>query len=210
MDYQKILDAKNSKMRLATDQVDKREIAVLLRELEAVLKNNVQGDVVELGCYEGGSAVAMQQLLKKHNYPKQLWLYDSFEGLPDKTSEDMSAAGTAFKAGELKASRAELLRNFTKFDLKHPEVKRAWFYELDHTDLPDQIALAFLDGDFYESIMDSLKLIWPKLTEKSVVLIDDYHSLTLPGVKKAVDAWARDHAFTLKIESTLAIITHSN
>ena len=104
-------------MRLATDQVDPREVAVLLRELEKVLTAGVEGDVVELGCYEGGSAVAMQQLLKKYDYSKQLWLYDSFEGLPEKTDEDLSTAGSAFKGGELKASRGRLLRNFTKFGL---------------------------------------------------------------------------------------------
>lgn len=40
-------------MRFATDQVDPREIAVLLFELEKVLVAGVDGDVVELGCYEG-------------------------------------------------------------------------------------------------------------------------------------------------------------
>ncbi len=197
-------------IRLVTDQVDQREAAIILRELELVIKAGVDGDVVELGCYEGGSAVAMQNVLAKHDYSKKLWLYDSFEGLPEKTTEDHSIRGAAFKAGELKASRARLLRNFVKTGLKQPEVKRAWFFELDETDLPEQIAFAFLDGDFYESVMDSLKLIWPKLAEGSVVIIDDYQNSALPGVKTAVDEWIAEHGATIKVESSLAILQKHN
>lgn len=197
-------------IRLVTDQVDPREAAILIRELELVIKLGVDGDVVELGCYEGGSAVAMQSVLAKHNYSKKLWLYDSFEGLPEKTTEDISVRGVEFKAGELKASRARLLRNFVKTGLKQPEVKRAWFFELDETDLPEQIAFAFLDGDFYESITDSLKLIWPKLADGSTVVVDDYQNSALPGVKTAVDEWTTEHSARIKVESSLAILQKNN
>ncbi|MCA9346744.1 class I SAM-dependent methyltransferase [Candidatus Saccharibacteria bacterium] len=193
-------------MKLATDQVSHREMAIILSELNRVIKDNVDGDVVEMGCYEGGSAVAMQEVLAKFGYPKGLWLYDSFEGLPEKTNEDESSAGESFKSGELKASKARLERNFFKRDLQIPEIKKAWFFELDPEDLPEKIALAFLDGDYYESIMDSLKLVWPKMSSGGVILVDDFDNVALPGVKRAVEEFFSDYEVGYDYRESLAII----
>ena len=193
-------------MKLVTDQMDEREVTVLLRELKRVLRDQVDGDVVELGCYEGGSAVAMQQALKEQNYSKQLWLYDSFEGLPEKTAEDASVLGAEFEPGKLRASKARLTRNFVRARLRVPEIKRAWFWELDGDDLPDQIALAFLDGDYYESIMDSLRLAWPRLADGGVVLVDDYNNAKLPGVRKAIDEWVHVNGCSIRSDGGLVIL----
>ena len=93
-----------------------------------------------------------------------------------------------------------------KANLPIPEIIRAWFYELDPEDLPEHIALAFLDGDFYESILDSLKLVWPKMSKEGVIIVDDYDNVKLPGVKKALDIFLADKPHTLKVEASLAII----
>ncbi|MDO8265924.1 MAG: TylF/MycF/NovP-related O-methyltransferase [Candidatus Saccharibacteria bacterium] len=198
---------KQKQIRLVTDQVNQQEMAVLLSELSRVLDNAVDGDVVELGCYEGGSAVAIQQLLTdSDSSDKTLWLYDSFEGLPEKTSEDNSVNGELFVGGALKASKARLERNFHKANLYLPEIKKAWFFELDTDDLPDKICFAFLDGDFYESIMDSFKLVFPKVSKGGVIVVDDYENTKLPGVKKAVDEFALLQNLTVKSDISLAII----
>lgn len=194
------------KHRIMSEQIRADELLVLLTELKKVLDSGVEGDVVELGCYEGTSALFFGRLLKGVGSDKKMWLYDSFEGLPEKTSEDESAVGTDFKQGALKASKAVLAKNFVKADLKIPEIKRAWFYELDPSDLPESICFAFLDGDFYESIMDSLKLVWPKMTTGSVVVVDDYHNPKLPGAKKAVDEFAETHKLTLEVKKSLAVV----
>jgi O-methyltransferase len=188
------------------DQFNPRELNVLLRELRLVLQNNVPGDVVELGCYKGLTSVEMQRIIAGR---KQLFLYDSFAGLPPKVSKDASPAGEQFKQGELPASKQEVVKLFKKAGLSVPHIKKAWFSELVPTDLPEQIALAFLDGDFYESIKDSLKLVWPKLSAGAVVLVDDYQNEALPGAAKAVNEWLESHHAKLHIEASLAVITKS-
>ena len=85
-------------------------------------------------------------------------------------------------------------------------VKKAWFYDLKSKDLPEKIAFAFLDGDFYESIRTSLNLIWRKLTTGAIVVVDDYQNEALPGVQEAVDEWLKTHPAVLKNEASLAII----
>jgi O-methyltransferase len=76
-----------------------------------------------------------------------------------------------------------------KAGLPVPVIKKAWFSDLTLEDLPEQIAFAFLDGDFYESIRDSIKLVVPRMSEDGVMIVHDYTNPALPGVKKAVDEW---------------------
>ena len=120
---------------------------------------------------------------------KKLWIYDSFEGLPEKSMEDESALGVDFKKGELFVTKREVKNRFLRAGLSVPVIKKAWFEELTESDLPEKIAFAFLDGDLYESIKSSLRLVGPKMINGGVIIIHDYDNLALPGVRKAVDEW---------------------
>lgn len=191
---------------IISDQITKSELQVILRECDQVLRHDVAGDIVELGCYAGTTSLYLQRLIQQTGRSRQLYVYDSFEGLPSKVKEDLSPAGEQFRAGELAVGKTALIRNFKHAGLPLPRIKKAWFSELTSDDIPARIAFAFLDGDFYESILDSLTLVWPKLTEGAVVVVDDYQTEALPGVRKALDVWARDHQFTLRVEASLAII----
>lgn len=184
-------------------QFEPAELAVLLREARAVLAAEIPGDFVELGCYKGDTSVQIGKLL---GGGRRLFAYDSFAGLPDKLPQDNSPAGIQFKGGELPASKQDVIKRLKQNGLNNVVVKKAWFSELEPDDLPDQVALAFLDGDFYSSIKDSLKLVWPKLATGGVVVVDDYQNEALPGAAKAVDEWLLSHPVKLKIERSLAII----
>ncbi len=194
------------KYPIISDQITMDELSVLLRELESVLQANVAGDVVELGCYEGTSALFEARLLQSLSPTKQLWLYDSFEGLPPKVTADQSPSGVQFIAGELRASKSHLLQNFKKAGLPHPHVKKAWFSQLVPQDLPPKICFAFLDGDFYESIRDSLRLVWPNMAAGGVVLVDDYQNEALPGAARATDEFCNARSLQIRAEKSLAII----
>lgn len=184
-------------------QFEPAELAVLLREVKAVLAAKIPGDFVEMGCYKGDTSVQIGKMLDNN---RRLFVYDSFAGLPDKLSQDNSPAGVQFVAGELPASKQDVIVRLKKAGLNNVLVRKAWFSELESEDLPDQIALAFLDGDFHSSIMDSLRLVWPKLVPGALVVVDDYQNEALPGAAKAVDEWLRQRPAKLKVEKSLAII----
>lgn len=190
-------------MKLLSDQVNEREIAVITRELRAVLAAELTGDVVEFGCYVGTTSVFLADMLARSG--RTLWLYDSFAGLPEKTDADRSPAGEQFKAGELLATRKQLERNLRLYRNTQIHIKKGWFSELDEHDVPPKIAFAFLDGDYYASILDPLRLIWPRLTTGACVVVDDYANEALPGAARAVDEWAETHGLTVKSEQSLAI-----
>lgn len=165
-------------------QISTRETDIVLRELESVL--DLDGDVVELGCYAGDTSVLLAAAMRSHP-EKWLWLYDSFEGLPEKTAEDSTAAGWRFKPGELKVDPETVSRKFRKLQLPDPVIKKAWFQDLDaENDLPSKICFALLDGDFYESIKTSFALVAPKLTNGGIIIVHDYRNPELPGSTKAV------------------------
>ncbi|HTE22853.1 MAG TPA: TylF/MycF/NovP-related O-methyltransferase [Candidatus Limnocylindria bacterium] len=132
------------------------------------------------------------KLLVKSSSTKLLHVYDSFAGLPEKTRQDQSPAGHQFKEGELYARKATLVQHFRQASLPPPIIHKAWFRDLTSADVPAHIAFAFLDGDFYESIRDSLHLVEDKLVPGSRIIVDDYQSEALPGAAKAVDEWLKN------------------
>ena len=192
---------------IISDQVNKTELQVILRECEKVLEQNISGDITEFGCYIGTTSLFLRRLLNHYNSDKALHVYDSFEGLPEKTSPDSSPAGTQFKAGELTVGKKQLLREFQKANLKPPVIHKSWFSDLTTQDVPEHIAFAYLDGDFYESILDPLKLVWPRLDERGIITIDDYGREALPGVERAVKYFFQGKDVHIHHEHSIAIIS---
>lgn len=173
---------------LISDQVSREQVAVILRELEHVLNSHSEGAIVEFGCYKGTTSLFIRRLLDKRGESAAhvFHVYDSFEGLPPKAVEDLSTTGEQFLAGELKVSKKEFIREFQKAGLAAPVIHKGWFSDIPTTDVPNTIVFAFLDGDFYESIRDSLQLVLPNMAKGGVIILDDYAREALPGVAKAV------------------------
>ena len=173
----------------SVSQVSQTETNIILDLLRKTLNQNVEGDIVEFGCYRGDTSVLLQREIRP---PKTLWLYDSFAGLPPKTKEDNSAAGDQFRSGELFVTKREVLDKFKRLNLMLPK-----------------ISFAFLDGDLYSSIKTSLHLIESKLQKGSIVVVHDYNNPELPGSARAVDEWIKNHGYQIKqfkTQETLAII----
>ena len=193
---------------IISDQIKRPALAVVLRELEQVLANNVRGDIVEFGCYIGTTNLFMRRLLDQTNesITRHLHAYDSFAGLPPKTAADSSPAGLQFQAGELTVSKKQFLQEFQRAHLRPPIIHKAWFKALTAEDVPAQIAYAFLDGDFYESIMTSLQLVWPRLSPGGVITIDDYQREALPGASRAVRDFCQNKPVTIHHEHNIGIL----
>ena len=187
-------------------QIDKKRLEIILAQLESVIDQAIAGDIAEFGCHAGATALFIRRLLNSKASTKQFYAYDSFEGLPAKTIEDASVSGSDFKAGELKVSKHDLLLNFKKAGLRPPIVHKAWFNELKTKQLPETIAFAFLDSDFYRSILDSLEIVWPRLSEGGVIIVDDYMRSHLPGATRAVDDFFANSPIRPRHQNNLAII----
>ena len=197
-----------TKYSIISDQVDTKELGVLLRELETVLRSGATGNIVEFGCYVGTTSLFIRRLLDAYDFTGEFHVYDSFAGLPEKTQADASTAGEQFKAGELLAPRKTFIQNFKKAGLKLPIIHKGWFADFSPNDVSEDISFAFFDGDFYESIVDSFRVCDGKFHKKATIVVDDYANEALPGAARAVDEWLTNHRqFTIRTEASLAIIS---
>ena len=206
MDINKLVERHS----LVSDQVSKSEIKIILAELQRVLDSNVNGDVVEFGCYKGTTSLFLMRLLEGLKSDKRLFIYDSFDGLPDKTDADRAGLGQEFQRGELLATKREVIENFRRAGLKLPIIKKAWFSDLTERDVPEQIAFAYFDGDFYGSIRDSFAACVGRFQPGATIVVDDYGNEHLPGAARAVDEWVALHRDMvqgkLRLQDSLAII----
>jgi len=151
----------------------------------AMQVHDVPGDIVEFGTATGHTARIVALSSKK-----RLFLYDSFQGLPEKGEKDGDSS--EYVKGSIKTDEYQIYETFDNFGLETPYVKGAWFKDLSEYHLPENISLALLDGDFYESIKTSLELVYPRLSPGGKCLIHDYFHTKLPGVKAAVDEFMAD------------------
>jgi len=170
--------------------------------LEQTLVFEILGDVVELGCYEGTTAMLLRKTLDGSGSDKLLHVYDSFEGLPEESEFD----GDIAKGGMLATTREAFVENFQSRGLQLPEIHAGWFKDTLPTELPEQISFAHLDGDFYSSILESLEYVYPRLSKGAVVVVDDYCDPDvlevnnfLPGVKQACDEFFADKPEEVKV-----------
>lgn len=201
-------------MAWKNDQVSAEETDKIIETARKCLA--VRGDFVELGCYRGDTSLLLVEVLREYNSGlvensvekpvKKLWIYDSFEGLPEKNSKDLSELGKEFREGELMVTKKEVKQRFLRAGLPVPIIKKKWFNELTGEDVPSEVAFAFLDGDFYESIKDSIKAVADKMAENSVMIVHDYSNAALPGVMKAVDEWRAASGKSIEIYKTMAIM----
>lgn len=193
---------------IISDQISREALEVVCSHLESTLDQPVPGAVVEFGCYAGTTSLFLRRILDSNNQSelRQFHVYDSFEGLPEKTMRDSNAAGVDFEAGKLYVSKKDFLQQFQSAHLQPPIAHKGWFSQLTTRDMPEAIAFAFLDGDFYESIISSLRLVWPRLSAGGIILIDDFNRETLPGVAHAIKDFFQDKRIALQATQHIAII----
>lgn len=197
-----------AKYPIISDQIQRPALEVVLNGLDDVLTRGPQGDITEFGCYVGTTSLFIRRLIDAHGQSdvRQFHVYDSFEGLPTKSSHDASAAGTEFVAGELSVSKKQFLDQFRRANLQPPVTHKKWFSDLMPEEVPDTIAYAFLDGDFYQSIIDSLRLVWPRMAAGGIITVDDYKREKLPGVERALRDFLQDKPHRLTYAHNIAVI----
>jgi Macrocin-O-methyltransferase (TylF) len=194
--------------QIISDQITREGLEVVIGALEQTLASGVTGAIVEFGCYVGTTSVYIRRVLDQQGQSEQreFHVYDSFEGLPEKSGQDNNAAGVDFEAGKLYVTRKEFLQQFRSGNLKPPIIHKGWFNQIPPAEVPEPIAFAFLDGDFYESIISSLRLVYPKMSQHGRIVIDDYQRETLPGVERAIHDFFQGKNYRLRASQNKAII----
>ncbi len=165
-----------------------------------VEKNQLAGAIVECGVWRGGCAAVMATVADKAESNRRVWLFDSFEGMPAATKEDVGEeakqlsrgvmSGALSPVGTLMASVDEVRTLlFKKLRLKEDNITivKGWFQNTLplYRDRIGAIAILRVDGDWYESTKVCLESLYDNVVNEGYIIIDDYGFY--PGCKKAVD-----------------------
>lgn len=170
--------------------------------VDKILEENIEGDLIETGVWRGGATIFMKALLKANNInDRAVWVADSFEGLPKPDEKYKFDKGSVFhKKEELAVSIDEVKNNFEKYNLLDDNVKflKGWFKDTLPKAPIKSLALLRLDGDMYESTMDALVNLYPKLSHGGYIIIDDWNAVK--GCKAAVNDYRKEHNITEEIK----------
>jgi O-methyltransferase len=148
--------------------------------IETVLRDDVPGDLIETGVWRGGSVIFMRGVLRAHGVTdRNVWVADSFQGLPPANLElyPQDAESDDFHSmEELRVSLDEVKENFRRYGLLDDQVKflPGWFKDTLPTLGDERFAVIRLDGDLYESTIDAITNLYPRLEPGGFCIVDDY------------------------------------
>ena len=167
----------------------------LCRAVEHVVELEIQGAIVECGVYRGGCMMAVALTLSRLGAERDLYLYDTFEGMPAPGDGDVSHAGVQGNryTGACRASLEEVRANLesTGFDVDRIHYVAGRVEDTLPASAPESIALLRLDTDWYESTYHELTHLYPRLSTGGPLLIDDYGHWK--GCRRAVDRYFAEH-----------------
>lgn len=175
-------------------------------------EKGIEGNFVELGVARGGCVALMGGVAFEKNSPvkRQLWLFDSFEGLPEPTNNDFAQEGrhstgnhlTPLQKGSCLGTFDEVQELvFGKFNFPQDKVffVKGWFEDTLPIRGKDigKLAILRIDGDWYESTKCCLNYLYDKVVLGGAIIIDDYQSCF--GAKKALDEFIANRNLNVNI-----------
>lgn len=171
--------------RILTHTSYKAHLAMAVKLLE--IPPEVEGDVVECGCFRGGSTANLSLICEIVD--RRLVVYDSFAGLPEASEGDLYA--TPETAGYLAAELDEVRETVRRHGvLERCEFRKGWFADT----LPEHaspVVLCFLDVDYQASLRSCVLNLWPHLTQSGYVFIDEYVLLDYCALFFSEKFWRR-------------------
>lgn len=155
-----------------------------------VLNRGVPGDLLEAGVWRGGTTILMRAILKaRADVTRSVWVADSFQGLPkpNASRHPADARDIHWQFAELVIPLEAVKANFAKYGLLDDQVRFlvGWFKDTLPAAPIERLSVLRLDGDMYESTMDTLVALYPRLSPGGYVIIDDYGAI--PGCRAAVE-----------------------
>jgi len=177
-------------------------IHALIRAVKYIVANQIPGDLVECGVWKGGSVMAMAlTLVQLSCTDRHLYLFDTFSGMTEPGKNDVDYLGRP--AGEIleqiksvaceEEVRAAVYT--TGYDRSHIHFVKGPVELTIPALAPDSVSLLRLDTDWYGSTRHELTHLFPRLSPRGVILVDDYGHWH--GCRQAVDEYFAQEAIAM-------------
>ena len=176
-----------------------KRVANLRRCCETAIREGVPGDFLEAGVWRGGAGVVMRAVLAAlGDRERRVWLADSFRGLPppDPTRYPHDAGLNLHEHAYLAVGVDRVKAVFERYGLLDERVKflEGWFRDTLPTAPVERLAVLRLDGDLYESTMDGLVNLYPRVSPGGFLIVDDYGNIE--ACRAAVHDYRARHGIT--------------
>jgi macrocin-O-methyltransferase TylF-like protien len=169
----------------------------LYQAAQYVVKQGIRGSAVECGVARGGSGAAIAAALNDADAARQVFLFDTFEGLPAPTRDDPDYERAIQFTGKCRGELEEVHNLFCRLGLRNHQLIKGMFQDTLPTTETGDISLLHIDGDWYESTRVCLENLWDRVPEGGVVQIDDYGEWQ--GCKRAVDEFLSERAIEVRL-----------
>jgi len=163
----------------------------LLKETEPI-----DGDILELGVYRGGTTTLFARFLKRINSKKKVYACDGFTGLP---YDDKYSACKDAKIGYLSDTSSEyVIKKFQEFEVDEKIIViKGLFDEVAPKKLSDKkFSFVLFDFDLYQSTMQALHFVYPKVPKNGIMVFQNYDTINQDnpawGETLAVDEFFAD------------------
>ena len=186
----------------AETMIGMRRLTSLQQCVETVIAERVPGDLVECGVWRGGACILMRAVLAAYgDKTRSVWLCDSFAGVPPPDPENYAIDkwSQLFRfAPVLAVSQEQVKANFERYGLLDDQVRfvPGWFKDTLHDAPIESISVLRLDGDLYESTIEALDGLYPRLSPRGFCIIDDYN---LAACRQAVTDYRETHGISAEI-----------
>lgn len=178
----------------------------LIAAVEYIEKHGIPGSIVECGVWRGGSTMAATKSLANNgNTEREIYLYDTFAGMPPPTDFDVRLDGKTARDTFAQLSGRDTGSQWCYASLEDVQrgmattnypPTRIHFVKGKVEDtipqtLPTKIAILRLDTDWYHSTLHELQHLYPLLQPGGILIIDDYGAWQ--GARKAVDEYLAEN-----------------
>ncbi|MES2592807.1 MAG: TylF/MycF/NovP-related O-methyltransferase [Bacteroidota bacterium] len=150
-------------------------------QIERLIKENIEGDFVELGVHKGETA----KLIYEMSTNQKLHLFDTFEGFNEKDLKHENKSGGKYTTNEFSDTDLESVKkhiNGGERVIFYPGYFPSTAVGLEN----NKFSFVHLDADLYLPTIEALNFFYPRLSPGGVIMVHDYNH-TWDGIKKAFD-----------------------
>jgi O-methyltransferase len=138
-------------------------------------RREIEGDVVEIGCWLGGTAAIAYKLLVRTGYAKRYVCVDTFGGfVAEQFDRDVGHGTPSRYRSQFSANSVDIVRRLLRrYGCEEIELVQGDIAALDEDMLPDHVSVCLVDVDPEVPVYESLRRIYPRLVPGGVILVDD-------------------------------------
>jgi hypothetical protein len=171
------------------DGMQDAEILYAEHLLEGLHRDSISGAIVEFGIYYGYWVSLLCELQERHGWQREIWGFDSFEGLP---SPQRGIDPAVWTQGQYAAPIEEVKAGLQLDERPYLHLVKGWFSntlsEEPARSIRD-VAYARIDSDLYGSCVDCLNYLAPRLVRGAILVFDDWQFSTDTGEVRAFSEW---------------------